>query len=141
MQAHEINELKDKLKKELLRRNGEGSVAEFGSDEYDFIEKPFDGGGIKAEHGEKTVDLLLQIMDYKDLRYTNLGETIPQAFNRELIDVVDKLSQEERTGESEYTVAKHFPDRKPEHSSCRGACTGLCVGSSSAGVVITGTIS
>ena len=117
MTAAQVVELKEKLKAELARRNGNGSVAEFASEEYDFTVIPKEGQPITEEHGKKIVDLLLQICDYKDLRYVVRGEAIPEAFDAELIDLVEKLSKEERTGTID------------EVSSCNGACTGLCVGS------------
>ena len=119
MTAAQVVELKEKLKAELARRNGNGSVAEFASEEYDFTEVPKEGQPITEEQGKKIIDLLLQICDYKDLRYVTRGDTIPEAFDTELLDLVERLSKEERTGEPE------------EHSSCNGACTGLCVGSCS----------
>lgn len=115
--AAQVVELKKKLKAELYRRNGNGSVSEFASKEYDFTEVPEEGKPITEEQGKKIIDLLLKICDYKDLRYVTRGDTIPEAFDAELLDLVDKLSKEERTGEID------------EKSSCNGACTGLCVGS------------
>jgi hypothetical protein len=117
MTAEQVIELKAKLKAELARRSGLGSVAEFASDEYDFTEVPQAGRAITADQGKKIIDLLLQICDYKDLRYVVKGDTLPEAFDAELLDLVDKLSKEQITGDS------------TEVSSCNGLCTGLCVGS------------
>ena len=130
MRASDLKDIKAAIKKELLRRNGYGSVASYGSSTYDFVRTPTVGQPIYKEFGEKTVDLLLKITDYKDLKPTKTGELIPTAFNREIIDFVNNtLAKEKFTGESTETVANLFPDRVPETSSCRGACTGLCVGS------------
>jgi hypothetical protein len=117
MTAEQVIELKAKLKAELARRNGLGSVAEFASEQYEFNEVPQAGKPITADQGKKIIDLLLQICDYKDLRCVVKGDTLPEAFDAELLDLVDKLSQEQSTGEI------------TEESSCRGLCTGLCVGS------------
>lgn len=117
MTAEQVIELKAKLKAELARRCGNGSVAEFASEQYDFSNVPKSGEPITVEQGQKTVDLLLKIMDYGDLKQVTKGDTLPDSFDAELIDLVDRLSKEEFTGE------------ETEQSSCRGACTGLCVGS------------
>lgn len=117
MTAEQVIELKEKLKSELARRNGLGSVEQYASKEYDFNQIPKEGQPITADQGKKIIDLLLQICDYKDLRYVVRGDTIPEAFDTELLDLVDKLSKEEMTGELD------------EQSSCRGMCTGLCAGS------------
>ena len=127
--AEQVVELKKKLKKELARRNGNGSVAEFSGPLYDFNTQPVVGEPIKMEHGKKIIDLLLQICDYKDLRYVVKGDVIPEAFDTELLDLIDKLSAEQCTGLIPELVDKYFPGEKAETSSCNGACTGLCVGS------------
>ena len=49
MTAAQVVELKEKLKAELARRNGNGSVAEFASEEYDFTEVPKEGQPITEE--------------------------------------------------------------------------------------------
>lgn len=117
LSASQVIELKTKLKAELKRRNGLGSVAHLASAKYDFIETPEDGRPITADQGKKIIDLLIQIRDYKDLKFVIQGDTLPEAFDEELLTLVDELASEKRTGE---------PD---EHSSCNGMCTGLCVGS------------
>lgn len=117
MTAEQVIELKEKLKAELARRNGVGSVAELAGPEYDFLENPKPGQPITADQGKKIIDLLIQICDYKDLRYVRAGDTIPEAFDVELLDLVEALSKEEATG---YIS---------ESTSCNAACTGLCTGS------------
>lgn len=129
MTVEEFKQLKSALKTELARRNGIGSVAKFAGSKYDITAWPEKGKTkMKPEFGEKSIDLILQILDYKDLRLTKVGEPVPTAFNKELITLVQSLSKEESTGESEKTVKELYPSRKPETSSCRGMCTGLCVG-------------
>lgn len=127
--AEQVIELKSKIKAEMLRRNGYGSLAEYGSADYDFIETPVKDELIMAEHGQKTIDLLLKIENYGDLIPSEKGSLIPSDFTEGLLDEVDRLAAELKTGESAKTVANLFPDRAAEISSCRGDCTGLCVGS------------
>lgn len=128
MTVNDVKNVKAAIKAEMLRRNGYGSLAAYGGSSYDFSQAPAVGQKTKPEYGEKTIDLLLKICDYKDLRLTRADEPIPTAFNKGLLDFITKLSKEESTGESAATVANLFPDRRPETSSCRGNCTGLCVG-------------
>lgn len=129
MKAKKVKELKRKLKNELHRRNGYGSVAHLAANRYNFDEQPEDGKPIKAEHGEKTVNLLLQIEDVDGLTAVRKGDPIPEAFNEKLIEVVEKLAGEEMNGESEFTARMIHTNKKAERSSCRAECTGLCVGS------------
>ena len=127
--AAQAIELKAKIKAEMLRRNGFGSLAEYGTSSYDFTENPTKDELIMTEHGQKTVDLLLKIEDYGDLTLSEKGSLIPGSFSEVLLTEVDRLATEEKTGESVETVKDLFPDRTAEVSSCRGDCTGLCVGS------------
>lgn len=115
--AEKVIELKAKIKAEMLRRDGHGSLASYGDSNYDFITNPVIGELIKAEHGQKTVDLLLKIEDYGDLTLSNQNSVIPSSFTEELLTEVDRLAGETKTG------------LDTETSSCRGDCTGLCVGS------------
>lgn len=117
MTAQQAIDLKAKLKAELLRRNGHGSVSTYGGSSYNFTTTPAKGQQVKLEHGQKTVDLFLKIKDYGNLMLSQKSFPIPSDFTDELIAEVDKLAAESKTGKS------------TEVSSCRGACTGLCVGS------------
>ena len=125
--VEQVIQLKSKIQAEMRRRNGRASLEEFGN--LDFLNEPVKNELIMAEHGQKTIDLLLKIEDYGDLTLSERGILIPSDFTAELLDEVDRLSTEQATGESESTVANLFPDRTVEVSSCRGDCTGLCVGS------------
>lgn len=144
----ELSLLKTKLKAEMLRRNGLGaptrlytptvpfgSMTEYGSSAYDFTNSPEKGGKIHTEYGEKTVDLLLKIKNYDDLESTTEGSPIPKGFNSNLITIVDNLSKENFSGETEETISarkdagEDVSKLTPESSSCSGACSGLCVGS------------
>lgn len=115
--AEKVIELKAKIKAEMLRRDGHGSLATYGDSTYDFTTNPVIGELIKAEHGQKTVDLLLKIEDYGDLTLSDQHSVIPSSFTEELLAEVDRLARETKTG------------LDTETSSCRGDCTGLCVGS------------
>lgn len=120
--ANEVNTLKAKVKAEMLRRNGYGSISEFGSANYDFSIAPSAGNAILTEHGQKTIDLLLKIKPISGLSNVQYGATIPPAFNSNLISYIDTLAKESMTSTS---------------SSCSGLCTGLCVSQCSSGC--TGT--
>lgn len=126
--AAQINELKAKVKTEMARRSGYGSLARFAGSEYGFDQTPAPGGLIMAEHGRKTVNPLLHIKDYPGLVLADepgpegsipstSGDPIPAGFDVELLNAVDQLAAEAMTG----TV-----------SSCRGACSGLCLGTCAA---------
>ena len=115
--AEQVIELKAKIKAEMLRRNGHGSLATYGDSTYDFTTNPVIGELIKAEHGQKTVDLLLKIEDYGDLTLSEQDSVIPSSFSEELITEIERLANETKTG------------LDTEISSCRGDCTGLCVAS------------
>lgn len=128
MTAEQVKELKAKIKDEMLRRNGNGSLAEYGSSSYDFSVVPQTGNQILTEHGQKTIDLLLRIEDYKDLKLVTKEDPIPSAFNPELFTEVERLANERITGESQATAQLFNDGRVAETSSCRGMCTGLCVG-------------
>lgn len=86
MTAAQIIEIKDLLKTELSRRKYYGSftadsttmksvdgpsatITDYTSSTYDFTIAPATDGLILAEHGEKTVNLLLKIFNYTTLDY------------------------------------------------------------------------
>ena len=66
--ADQMNALKAKVKAEMARRNGYGSLSEFSSSEYDFQEIPTAGSPVKAEQGQKVINLLLKIKDKGTLK-------------------------------------------------------------------------
>ena len=90
--AEEIKSLKAKVKAEMSRRNGYGSLSEFGGADYDFAAEPAAGGVIAAEHGQKTVDLLLKITDIDGLVLVMKGDVIPDQVDLSLMDHVDAVS-------------------------------------------------
>lgn len=115
--AKQVIELKAKIKEEMLRRNGHGSLVTYGDSQYDFTINPVANELIMLEHGQKTIDLLLKIEDYGDLTLSKKDSLIPSSFTDELITEIDRLASESKTG------------LNTEISSCRGDCTGLCVAS------------
>ena len=48
--AAEINEIKQRVKNEMLRRTGYGSLEQYGNSNYDFDEIPITDGKVLAEH-------------------------------------------------------------------------------------------
>ena len=129
MTVEELKTLKAKLKAEMLRRDGVGSLVAYGGSAYDFSTQPAVGMKTKPDFGEKTVDIFLKIEDFKDLKLTQEGNPIPRALGSLMLDEIDRLSKEVKTGESVDTVRDLFPTRQVEKTSCRGSCSGLCVGS------------
>lgn len=116
--AEQLNILKAKVKTEMARRKGYGTINNYSTTAYDFNVKPTQGQPIIAEHGQKTIDLLLQIKDKGDLKLVKQGDAIPDSWDASLLTYVDNLSLETMEGGV---------------SSCRGACTGLCLGTCSGG--------
>jgi len=94
----EIISLKSKVKAEMARRSGYGSLSSFAGTTYDFTTTPTKGGAILAEHGQKTIDLLLQIKDNGNLKFVKQNELIPSGFDSALITYVDTLAKETMTG-------------------------------------------
>lgn len=117
MTAETVNQIKAKIKAELLRRNGHGSVASYADVSYDFLTIPATDNWVLTEQGQKTVNLLLKIEDYGNLFRSEKSSYIPSDFTESLLTELDRLSKETKTGLS------------TEVSSCRGDCTGLCISS------------
>lgn len=115
--AQQANTLHAKIKAEMLRRNGHGSLTSYGGSGYNFTKAPTVGELVEVEHGDKTIDLLLKIEDFGDLILSEKHSQIPTDFTTALSTEIDRLAKEAKTGLT------------TEVSSCRGDCTGLCVGS------------
>ena len=117
--AAEINAIKARIKSEAQRRTGYGSLSEYGTSTYDFTETPVSGGIIKAEHGEKTVNILLKVKDFGGTTIVNAGDLIESSVTAENMQaVLTSMEGETMTAST---------------SSCRGACTGICVGTCTSG--------
>ena len=108
--ASEFIALKNKIKAEMARRNGYGSLADYAGSEYDFTTTPAAGQPILTEQGQKVVDLALAVTDIPGLVKVKKGDKIPDKLD-DLEDIVDGWAAEPIDGSS---------------SSCRGVCTGLC---------------
>ena len=95
MTASEINEIKNKVRAEMARRTGYGSLEEYADLTYDFSIIPEQGKRILEEHGQKTSDLLLEITDIPNLDKAIQNRHIPPGFNyQDLNNFVDNLSME-----------------------------------------------
>ena len=71
LSAQEVLALKVRIKEEMLRRSGYGSLAEFGRSDYDFEHVPEEGSTVFKEHGEKTNNLALQVSDIVGVKYVS----------------------------------------------------------------------
>lgn len=105
--------IKAKVKAELARRNGYGSLAPFADPTWDFAETPKTNDVVKNEHLKKIVDPLLQVTDFGDPEYIADVGSNPLANIEEAGVLLDKLIGQTMIG---------------NESSCRSACSGLCLG-------------
>ena len=113
--AEEIKNLKAIIKKELARRKYVGTVAEYGSDSYDFSKTPV-ANNTKIDYDDiykKTVDLLKKINAASFNNYTQSKNSIIKEFET----LSNTLAVLESAG---YTSSTH---------GCASSCTGLCTGS------------
>lgn len=108
--ASQYMALKEKLVTELQRRNACGSVSSYA--EKASKGSAVEGNKILASTGNNLIEPILSIKDYGDLMFPVEGEPIPSSFDEELITYVNTLASESMTTTT---------------SSCRGACTGLCM--------------
>ena len=99
MTAAELKKIKQRINNTLKKRSGEGDVSMFASLEYDLPEID-DSTPITSEMGQKTIDLLLNIVGRDENReyYPELGTgvlqggEIPTGFNYETINrICDEL--------------------------------------------------
>ena len=121
--AQQMKELKAAVKKEVLRRNASaGSLASYGSKEWDFDVEPTKGNITLASQGKKVLEPLLAISDWESEKYgiahhavgvPQAGGIYPPDFSYEagIFTWVNKLGEETMTG---------------SYSSCRTQCSGLC---------------
>lgn len=107
--AEQYNLLCQKVEAEVERRNACGSLEAYAGKTEETAES---GMAILAKQGTRVLEPLLAIQDYGDLVLPEVGEPIPAGFREELITYVNELSEEPMEGTS---------------TSCRGACTGLCM--------------
>lgn len=115
IESSDILELKEKINKEIQRRNKYGAINQYSNGDWAFSVTPKQGEEFTQDHMKKLIEPLLQISDFQ------VNNSIPQPAPdiQQLSDAnkfVDKISKETQTQNS---------------SSCRGACTGLCFGNCS----------
>lgn len=113
LSSAEIKDLKAKIKVEMQRRSGNGSLVSYATSEWDFSQIPDKNTPILTEHGKKTIEPILAIKPINGLEIPIKGKNIPKSFDKELITTVNSYSSESTTAST---------------SSCAGACSGLCVG-------------
>jgi hypothetical protein len=114
MTAAQVVALKAKVKAEMARRSGTGSLASYATTTWDFTKTPTAGGMVLAEHGKKVIEPLLAVKPYGKLKPVVQNDLIPGDFdNANLTTIVNNLAAESTTSGS---------------SSCSASCSGLCKG-------------
>ena len=83
MKASDLKDIKEAIKAELKRRDGYGDVSSYAGTQYDITTYPKAGEKIKSEYGQKTIDLLLKITDYKDLSKAQAGKCLQHLIENE----------------------------------------------------------
>lgn len=106
-----ISNLKARVKTEMKRRDGIGSVSSFAGSEWDYTTPPKLNKPLLTEHLKKIVDPLLQIKDFGDPEFVKESSDFTNL--KEAQKFLDKVEKEGMHG---------------DYSSCRSSCTGLCVG-------------
>lgn len=98
MTPSQINEIKNKVKKEMQRRGGStayNSLASFAGAAYDFTVAPASGGAVLVEHGNKIIEPLIQIKDIPGVKPAVKGEKISSGFTyTNLNQAVTNLAKE-----------------------------------------------
>lgn len=122
--AQEFIDLKARVKAEMQRRRGVGSLAAYAGSEYDFTVTPTSGGPTLTEHGYKIWFPMEQIND------TGVNQPIKNG----PLEKFDSLETLLATAESQ-------PMGVPNNSSCMASCSGLCQSSCTGGCYTTCTSS
>lgn len=108
----DIKVLKAKVKAEMLRRDGNGSLVEYGGDSYDYTVAPTSGKAILIEHANKIITPMNKVTA-SGFTEIKAGNTIKSL---ETLDAkVTAYAAENKTSSS---------------SSCASSCSGLCKGGS-----------
>lgn len=108
--AQEMIDLKARVKAEMQRRNGNGSLVAYAGTDYDYTVDPAAGGQMLTEHVNKIVMPMNAI--------TASGMTEQAVGDQTMaMDGID----------AKLTVYEVEPMQKNGTSSCSGACSGLCV--------------
>ena len=110
--AQEMIDLKARVKAEMRRRNGNGSLVAYAGTDYDYTVDPAAGGQMLTEHVNKIV-VPMNAITASGMTEQAVGD---QAMAMDGID-------------AKLTVYVAEPAQKNGTSSCSGACSGLCVSS------------
>lgn len=110
--AQEMIDLKARVKAEMQRRKGNGSLVAYAGTDYDYIVDPAAGGQMLTEHVNKIV-VPMNAITASGMTEQAVGD---QAMAMDGID-------------AKLTVYVAEPAQKNGTSSCSGACSGLCVSS------------
>lgn len=109
--AAEFTALKTKVKAEMLRRDGNGSVAGYGAVSYDYSNTPAEGEFIRVEHSDKLLEPLRAVS----------AEDLPESTSK--FPSAGDLS----IMETKLAVMETTPRGNRGASDCDAACTGMCV--------------
>lgn len=104
--------LKARVKNEMLRRNGNGSLTTYAGTAYDYSVAPTIGGVVKEEHYDKIRDLMANINPTK----VGLGAKKVD----DLIGAMDIL-------EANMTVFESQPRGARSGNDCASLCSGVCI--------------
>lgn len=110
--AQEMIDLKTRVKAEMQRRKGNGSLVAYAGTDYDYTVDPAAGGQMLTEHVNKIV-VPMNAITASGMTEQAIGD---QAMAMDGID-------------AKLTVYVAEPAQKNGTSSCSGACSGLCVSS------------
>ena len=108
--AQEMIDLKARVKAEMQRRKGNGSLVAYAGTDYDYTVDPAAGGQMLTEHVNKIV-VPMNAITASGMTEQAVGD---QAMAMDVID-------------AKLTVYVAEPAQKNATSSCSGACSGLCV--------------
>ena len=110
VRADRFTALKEKVKAEMLRRNQDGTVEDYGGAAYDYTVAPAAGGVIRAEHRDKLVSPMRAVNS--DLVPASVGSVIKES---ELANLETRVAVWE---------ARSMTDQSG--SDCKSGCTGTC---------------
>ena len=108
--AQEMIDLKSRVKAEMQRRKGNGSLVAYAGTDYDYTVDPAAGGQMLTEHVNKIV-VPMNAITASGMTEQAVGD---QAMAMDVID-------------AKLTVYVAEPAQQNGTSSCSGACSGLCV--------------
>lgn len=122
LKPERYNELKAKVKAEMTRRDGTGSVSAYAGTSYDYTVAPAAGGTILEEHYEKLI---------VPLRAVNTTD-VPEA------EAKDKVITEADMAQMEAKIAVlEAASMTTSNHGCSASCTGLCSTSCDSGCSTT----